>query len=67
MGFSGSIPCIFSFLGGAITPYIYANFGQSENGGLWKAFGFGSAMCILSLILSFGLVKMDNIAVINDA
>jgi hypothetical protein len=62
MGCVDSIPSLIAFLGGSVTPYIYENFGKDDNGGLWKAFLFGSLVCVLSLIVAIGFTIFDSTA-----
>ena len=62
MGCADSFPNIFAFFGGSITPFIYQNYGQETDGGLWKAFLFGTVICVLSLISAIILVVIDKIA-----
>ena len=62
MGFCDSVPSVFSFIGGSLTPWIYENYGADQDGGLWKTFSFGAMMCVFSLIAAIALTYIDSTA-----
>ena len=58
MGTTGSIPCFFSFLAGAMAPYIYKENGQGSFG-LQITFIVGALACLLGQIMAVILVYLD--------
>ena len=66
MGVITSVPCIFSFISGTISPMLYEYAGELEGGGLWKTFMLGAFINLLSVFMVVLLVYIQKIGFNKD-